>query len=70
MRKRFEQQLQVGQLLISDIKVNPSYRSGFPKLVLALKELFSTSEYNEQIFSILENQIQKGKKKTGRTGMD
>lgn len=70
MRKRFEQQLQVGQLLISDIKVNLSYRSGFPKLVLALKELFSNSEYNEQVFSILENHIQKGKKKTGRTGMD
>jgi len=70
MRKRFEQQLQVGQFLISDIKVNPKYRSGFPKLVLALKELFLTPEYNEKIFSILENHIQKGKKNTGRTGMD
>ena len=30
MRKRFEQQLQLGQLSISQIKVNPKYRSGFP----------------------------------------
>ncbi len=70
MRKRFEQQLQLGQLPISQIKVNPKYRSGFPKLVLALKELFLTPEYNEKIFSILENHILQGKKNTGRTGMD
>ncbi len=70
MRKRFEQQLQLGQLPISQIIVNPKYRSGFPKLVLALKELFLTPEYNEKIFSILENHILQGKKNTGRTGMD
>lgn len=70
MRKRFEQQLQLGQLSISQIKVNPKYRSGFPKLVLALKELFLTPEYNEKIFGILEEHILKGKKNTGRTGMD
>jgi transposase, IS5 family len=29
-----------------------------------------TSEYNEKIFSILENVISKGKQKTGRKGMD
>lgn len=70
MRKRFEQQLQLGQLSISEIKVNPKYRSGFPKLVLALKELFLAPEHNEQIFCPLEDHIQKGKKNTGRTGMD
>jgi len=70
MRKRFEQQLQLGQLLISDITVNPKYRSGFPKLVLALKALFLDAEYNEKVFRILEEHIQKGKKNTGRTGMD
>ena len=70
MRKRFEQQLQLGQLPISQIKLNPKYRSGFPKLVFALKELFLTPEYNEQIFRILEAHILKGKKNTGRTGMD
>jgi len=70
MRKRFEQQLQFGQLSISDINVNPKYRSGFPKLVLALKRLFITPEYNEKIFRILEEHILKGKKNTGRTGMD
>lgn len=70
MRKRFEQQLKVGQILISQIEVNPKYRSAFPKLVLFLKKLYLTPKYNERIFSILEDKIVRGKKKTGRPGMD
>jgi hypothetical protein len=63
MRKRFEQQLKVGQILISQIEVNPKYRSAFPKLVLSLKKLYLTPKYNERIFSILEDKIVRGKKK-------
>jgi len=70
MRKRFEQQLKVGQIPISQIEVNPKYRSAFPKLVLSLKRLYLTPEYNERIFSILEDKIVRGKKNTGRPGMD
>ena len=70
MRKRFEQQLQIGQIPISQIEVNPKYRSGLPKLVLALKLLFLTPEYNEKVFRILEDNILKGKQNTGRPGMD
>ena len=70
MRKRFEQQLKIGQIPISQIEVNPKYRSAFPKLVLSLKKLYLTPEYNERIFSILEEKIVKGKKNTGRPGMD
>jgi transposase, IS5 family len=70
MRKRFEQQLRVGQIPISQIEVNPKYRSAFPKLVLSLKMLYLRSEYNEQIFKILEDKIVSGKKNTGRRGMD
>lgn len=70
MRKRFEQQLRIGQIPISSIKVNHKYRGAFPKLVLALKELFLSPEYNARIFKILEEKIISGKKKTGRPGMD
>jgi len=70
MRKRFEQQLKIGQIPISQIEVNPKYRSALPKLVLSLKELYLTPEYNERIFRILEDKIVRGKKKTGRPGMD
>ena len=70
MRKRFEQQLCIGQKPISSISINTKYRSGFPKLVIALKLLFITPEYNEKIFYILEEKLVKGKKNTGRRGMD
>jgi hypothetical protein len=70
MRKRFEQQLKIGQIPISQIEVNTKYRGAFSKLVLSLKKLYLTPEYNERIFSILEDKIVKGKKKTGRPGMD
>lgn len=70
MRKRFEQQLIIGQKPISEIHINPKYRSGLPKLILALKLIFITPEYNEKIFSILEKKLVDGKKKTGRPGMN
>jgi len=70
MRKRFEQQLSLGQVPISNVKINCKGRDGFSKLLRALQELFIKSEYNEKIFNILEQKIMKGKKATGRNGMD
>ncbi len=70
MRKRFEQQLSIGQKRIEDIEVNLKCRDAFPKLVLGLKKLYMTPEYNEKVFEILEAKILKDKKETGRPGMD
>ena len=70
MRKRFEPQYSIGQKNIEDTVIDLKCRDAFPKLLLALKELFINSEYNEQVFKILEDKIQKGKAKTGRTGME
>jgi len=70
MRKRFEQQLKVGQLLIQDTKISLKCRDSLLELIAALKEIFVNETYNEKIFSIIENLISKGKKKTGRKGMD
>ena len=70
MRKRFEQQLSFWQISIPEVQVNLKNRSAFTKLILALQHLFVTPEYNENVFSILEDKILKGKKKTGRPGMD
>jgi hypothetical protein len=39
-------------------------------LLAALKAIYCNKEYNERIFSILEKNINLGKKNTGRTGMD
>ena len=70
MRKRFEQQLTIGQLPIEETKINPKSKNAVDELIAALKELFCNKEYNEKIFNILEEYITKGKKETGRPGMD
>jgi len=70
MRKRFEQQLRLGQVPINDAEINPKSRDSYVHLMRAIKEIFLTPEYNERIFSILEGKILSGKKATGRPGMD
>ena len=71
MRKRFEQQMTLGKLLISETPIPTERRSGaLPQLCAALKEVFITPEWNERVFEILEAKITEGKQKTGRTGMD
>ena len=70
MRKRFEQQMSLGQVLISEVKISTRYRYAEAKLLRALQELFLTPAYNERIFQILEEKLLKGKNKTGRKGMD
>jgi IS5 family transposase len=70
MRKRFEQQISLGQTPISEVKIMTKTRDALPALLHALQKLFITPEYNEKLFNILEDKILKGKKKTGRPGMD
>ena len=71
MRKRFEQQITLGRLLIQDTKIPTAKRSGaLPALCASLKEIFVNPKYNTQVFDILEKKIQYGKQKTGRPGMD
>jgi len=70
MRKRFEQQLSIGQLPISEAKINSKSKNSLDELLVALKEIYCTEEYNEKIFSLLEKHINANKKKTGRSGMD
>lgn len=71
MRKRFEQQLTIGRLLIQDTVIPTAKRSGaLPGLCAALKEIFITSQWNEKVFDVLENVILSKNNKTGRPGMD
>jgi hypothetical protein len=71
MRKRFEQQMTLGRLPISETEVPTKKRSGaLPGLCAALKEIFITPKWNEKVFEILEAKITEGKKRTGRPGMD
>lgn len=71
MRKRFDQQLSIGMLLIQDTEVPIAKRSGaLPALCASLKEIFVTPKWNQKVFKILEDKIISGKKATGRPGMD
>jgi IS5 family transposase len=68
MRKRFEQQLSLGQIPIEQTYVNPKRKYVLDELLLSLKTLYCTPNYNEKIFRILEEGL--GKHRTGRKGMD
>jgi IS5 family transposase len=70
MRKRFEQQLSIGQFPISETIINRKSKNSLDELLAALKSIYCTEEYNERIFSLLEKHISAKKKKTGRSGMD
>ncbi|MCC5922066.1 MAG: ISNCY family transposase [Cyclobacteriaceae bacterium] len=70
MRKRFEQQLQIGQLLIEDTEINVKDKSALNQLLAALKEIYCTPKYNKKVLDIFEGFIMEGKAKTGRNGMD
>jgi hypothetical protein len=70
MRKRFEPQIILGQLLIEETPLPKRSRDSLAALVIALKTIYTTPEYNERVYNILENKILFGKKNTGRPGMN
>lgn len=69
MRKRFEQQLEMGVQNIVDVVFNKRSRHELPQVLSGLQYIFITPELNEKVFALLEKEIQKDKKKTGRMGM-
>lgn len=71
MRKRFEQQLAMGILLIEDTEIPTEKRIGaLPGLYAALKEIYLTPKYNQKVFEILESKILPKNNRTGRKGMN
>ncbi len=70
MRKRFEQQLVIGTIPISEVKINIKSRDSISPFLVALQKIYLTPEYNNRIFCILEEYLVKGKAKTGRLGMN
>jgi len=70
MRQRFEQQMRLSTIAISDVKFPLKSRDELPPVLKALQYIFITPEINEKVFALLEEKICKNKKKTGRKGMD
>ncbi|MEN0049448.1 MAG: ISNCY family transposase, partial [Bacteroidota bacterium] len=69
MRLRFEQQLKLGIVPISEVKLNIKSRHGLVPVLRALQYAFKTQELNEQIFELLEQEVKSGLQETGRYGM-
>lgn len=70
MRQNFKQQFSVDVIPISSVKIPDYKRDELPPTLKALQYIFTNPELNREVFSILEDAILSGKKKTGRTGMD
>ena len=70
MRNRFAQQLSIGQIPIEETPISSKSKNALHELLIALRELFCTPEYNEKIFYILDKHINCNKKETGRPGLD
>ena len=70
MRKRFEQQLAIGQKPISQTQISIKRKDSLNELLAALLAIFVDQVCNEQVFNILGNKLSKQKLKIGRKGMD
>ncbi|MGH2612375.1 MAG: ISNCY family transposase [Rhabdochlamydiaceae bacterium] len=70
MRQRFEQQMSLRTVAISDVKFPLKSRDELPPVLMALQYIFVTPALNKKVFELLEKKICSGKKKTGRKGMD
>src|SRR3989339_979774 len=70
MRKKIEQQKKLGAISISEVKLPLKSRDELPPILMALQHIYVTPELKEEVFRILEEKIMRGKKKTGRYGME
>ena len=70
MRKRFEQQLDLGQKPIPEVRIPTRSRDELPPVLMGLQLIFTTPDLNERVFELLESRICGDKQETGRPGMD
>jgi len=69
MRKRFDEQYQIGSKPIQDIQFNPKSRDDIPQVLRGLQYIFTTPDLHEAIFSVMEKTIDT-QSRAGRPGMD
>jgi len=70
MRERFDAQLRIGSMPISEIKIPTKTRDEFPPFLRAVQEIYVTPEYSEVIFGLVEKAVCKNSIKNGRPGMN
>lgn len=70
MRERFDAQLRIGSLPISEIKIPKNSRDEFPPFLRAVQEIYTTPELSEEIFSLVEKAVCTKDVRNGRPGMN
>src|SRR3989337_824071 len=70
MRKKIEQQKKLGAISIAEVKLPLKSRDELPPILKALQHIYATPELKEEVFRIVEEKVMRGKKKTGRYGME
>ena len=70
MRKRIEHQKKLGGISIADVELPIRSRDELPPILRALQHVYTTAELKEEVFRIVEEKVMRGKKKTGRYGME
>ena len=69
MRKRFEIEMQLGVIPIEEVNLNFKCRDALPKILTCLQAIYKNREIREQVFTLLEQRINKTASKLGRSGM-
>ena len=57
VRKIIKKQMQIGEVDISEIKIDLRARDEIPKLLIGLQHLYCTPELREQVFTVLDELI-------------
>ncbi|MDO9154725.1 MAG: ISNCY family transposase [Paludibacter sp.] len=70
MRERFDAQLRIGSIPISEIKIPTKSRDEFPPYLRAVQEIYNNSELSAEIFDLVEKAVCKKDSKNGRPGMN
>lgn len=73
MRKRFEQQQQLGLLAIADVEIPLKSRHELPAILAGLQHVFCDPELNAEAFGLIESCLygeDQGRQGQGRPGLD
>lgn len=71
MRNIQGSQMKLGEVAVSQIKIDTKSRDEIPKIMMGLQHIYCTKDIRQKVFAILQDVISKEtSKQTGRLGMD
>lgn len=70
MRERFDAQLRIGSIPISEIKIPTKSRDEFPPFLRAIQEIYTNPELSTEIYELVEKAVCTKDRRNGRPGMN